>query len=199
MALIGYGRVSTDKQKTDRQRHALEEAGCVRIFEETISGKTGHRDRPELSRALDYMRPGDMLCAQEVDRLGRNLLDGLIMLNELFERGYPVKILEGIAAGEHTEKSLILNLAFALAEDRRQDISRKTRNGLEAARRSGKRLGRPRVVDEDRRRVILARRAEGQSIREISAAVGVSVGVVHGIVAGAEAINSHVDSSAKLD
>lgn len=43
-------------------------------------------------------------------------------------------MLEGIAAGEHTERSLILDLALALSEDRRRDIVRKTKNGLEAAR-----------------------------------------------------------------
>ncbi|GGP09554.1 hypothetical protein LDL08_15335 [Nonomuraea glycinis] len=41
-------------------------------------------------------------------------------------------MLEGIAAGEHTERSLILDLALALSEDRRRDIVRKTKNGLEA-------------------------------------------------------------------
>ncbi|MEV4605067.1 hypothetical protein AB0K15_47975 [Amycolatopsis sp. NPDC049253] len=40
-----------------------------------------------------------------------------------------VKVLEGRAAGEHTERNLILDLALALAEDRRCDIVRKTRNG----------------------------------------------------------------------
>jgi DNA invertase Pin-like site-specific DNA recombinase len=54
--------------------------------------------------------------SQEVDRLGRNLLEGLIVLNDLFQRGIGVKVLEGIAAGEHTEHSLILDLALALAE-----------------------------------------------------------------------------------
>jgi len=179
MALVGYGRVSTDRQNTQRQRDALNDAGCVRIFEEAISGRTGHTDRPELAKALDFMRDGDMLCVQEVDRLGRNLLDGLIMLSELFADGYAVKVLDGIAAGEHRERSLVLDIALALAEDRRRDISRKTKNGLEAARRSGKQLGRRPVVDDDKRRLILARRAEGESIRQIAAGVKVSIGVVH--------------------
>jgi hypothetical protein len=47
-----------------------------------------------------------MLCVQEVDRLGRNLLEGLIVLNDLFQRGIAVKVLEGIGAGEHTERFL---------------------------------------------------------------------------------------------
>ena len=104
------------------------------------------------------------------------------MLNDLFERGIAVKVLEGIAAGEHTERSLILDMALALAEDRRRDIARKTRNGLEAARARGRVGGRPRVVDDDLQAVILARRDRGESIREISRATGVSVGSVHSVL-----------------
>ena len=66
-------------------------------------------DRPDLLVALSYVREGDMLAVQEVDRLGRNLLEGLIVLNDLFQQGVGVKVLEGIAAGEHTERSFLLD------------------------------------------------------------------------------------------
>ena len=89
--LIGLVRVSTDKQKTRRQHDALDPI-CLKVFEEKVSGK---------------------LTAD--DRLGRNPLEGLIVLSGLFERGIGVKVLEGIAVGEHTERSLILDLALALA------------------------------------------------------------------------------------
>jgi DNA invertase Pin-like site-specific DNA recombinase len=186
MALVGLVRVSTSKQEAQRQHDDLDPI-CVKVFEEKVSGKLKVADRPGLQAALEYMRPGDMLTVQEADRLGRNLLEGLIVLTDLFGQGVAVKILEGIAAGEHVERSLILDLALALAEDRRRDIVRRTRNGLESAARQGRIGGRPRVVDEDKRRAILARRAEGQSLREISRGVGVSVAVVHGEVAAAEA------------
>ncbi|RCG24528.1 hypothetical protein DQ384_33270 [Sphaerisporangium album] len=65
-------------------------------------------------------------------------MEGLIVLNDLFQQGIGVKVLEGIAAGEHTERSLILDIALALAEDRRRDIIRKTKNGLDAARARGR-------------------------------------------------------------
>lgn len=178
MALIGLVRVSTDKQKTQRQHDALDPI-CLKVFEEKISGKLAVDDRPGLTAALEYLRDGDMLTVQEVDRLGRNLLEGLIVLNDLFQRGIPVKVLEGIASGEHTERSLILDLALALAEDRRRDIARKTKNGLESARVRGRVGGRRPVVDDDKRAAIFERRVKGQSIREIAAGVGVSVGVVH--------------------
>ncbi|MCQ4128366.1 hypothetical protein NOU13_28090 [Rhodococcus erythropolis] len=61
---------------------------------------------------------------------------------------------------------------------------RKTRNGLEAARRRGKVGGRPTVVDGDKCAAILARRDRDESIREIAAGVGVSVDTVHRVLAG---------------
>ena len=182
VALVGLVRVSTSKQETARQHDALDGL-CVKVFEEKISGSLAVDARPALGAAIDYLRPGDLLAVQEVDRLGRNLLEGLLVLNDLFSRGIAVKVLAGIAAGEHIERSLILDLALALAEDRRRDIVRKTRDGLAAARARGRIGGRPRVVDADKRRVILARHGEGESIRTIAAATKVSVGTVHNVVA----------------
>ncbi len=178
MALVGLVRVCTSKQETAQQHEALDGL-CAKVFEEKISGSIAVDARPALTAALEYTRPGDMLTVQEVDRLGRNLLEGLIVLTDLFGRGIAVKVLDGIAAGEHTERSLILDLALALAEDRRRDIIRKTNNGLAAARARGRVGGRPRVVDLDKHRTILARHRDGESIRIIAAATRVSVGTVH--------------------
>ena len=72
-ALIGYARVSTLGQLLDRQQHALAEAGCLRIFADKLSGKNA--DRPELAACLDYLRPGDTLVVQSLDRLSRSLAD----------------------------------------------------------------------------------------------------------------------------
>ncbi|MFF7308193.1 recombinase family protein [Streptomyces sp. NPDC008137] len=176
MDLIGYGRVSTDEQNTLRQRLDLEAAGCIRIFEEKISGKISHEKRPELVKALDFMRPGDMLCVQEVDRLGRNLLDGLLLMGHLGEQGYPLRVLKGIGAGDHypedhpkhdPQADMMLKLAMLLAEERRKDISRKTKNGLEAARKSGKQFGRRPVMTEPLVIQAVALRAQGFTIRQI--------------------------------
>ncbi|WP_411815815.1 recombinase family protein [Gordonia sp. SND2] len=189
MALVGLVRVSTDKQETRRQHDALDPV-CVKVFEEKVSGKLAVDKRPGLAAALEYLRPDDMLTVLEVDRLGRNLLEGLVVLTELFERGVGVKVLDGIAAGEHTERSLVLDLALALAEDRRRDISRKTKNGLDAARRRGRVGGRPSVIDDDKRAAILARRAKDESVREISRGVGVSVGTVHKVLTENHAVEA---------
>lgn len=68
---IGYARVSTFDQDLSLQRDALEEAGCERIFADTISGAKANR--PQLAAALDHLRPGDTLVVWRLDPLGRSL------------------------------------------------------------------------------------------------------------------------------
>lgn len=180
--LVGLVRVSTKGQEVQRQHDALNPI-CIKVFEEKDSGKLAVDERPGLKAAIEYLREGDMLVVQEIDRLGRNILEGLVVLNDLFDRGVQVKVLMGTAAGEYTERNVVLDIALALAEERRRDISRKTKNGLEAARKRGKVGGRPRVIDDDKRAVILARREKGESIRVIARVLDVSVGTVHKILA----------------
>lgn len=202
MALVGLVRVSTDKQNTERQHDALDPI-CLKVFEEKISGKLSTEDRPALLAAIEYVREGDMLCVQEVDRLGRNLLEGLIVLNDLFERGIAVKVLEGIAAGEHTERSLILDLALALAEDRRRDIVRKTKNGLEAARARGRVGGRKPVMTEALTVQAVALRDKGYTIRQIQPhlriAEGASKGKNPSVGAISQALQKHDATAAGVD
>ena len=63
---MGYARVSTQDPSTNLQLDALAKAGCVRIFSGSTFG--AQRDRPELSRALDYRRVGHTLAVWKLDR-----------------------------------------------------------------------------------------------------------------------------------
>lgn len=166
MALVGLVRVSTDKQNVDRQHDALDPI-CVKVFEEKVSGKLAVAERPGLSAALEYLRDGDMLCVQEVDRLGRDTLTGLMTLAELFQRNIAVKVLEGVGAGEHTEMNLLLELALVLASERRRDIVKKTKNGLDAARARGRVGGRRPVMTEPLVVQAVALREKGYSLKQI--------------------------------
>ncbi|WP_405848200.1 recombinase family protein [Streptomyces niveus] len=166
MALIGLVRVSTDKQNVDRQHDALDPI-CVKVFEEKVSGKLSVDERPGLSAALDYLREGDMLTVQEVDRLGRDTLTGLVTLAELFERNISVKVIEGVGAGEHTEMNLLLELALVLASERRRDIVKKTKDGLAAARTRGRVGGRRPVMTEALTIQAAALRDKDYTIRQI--------------------------------
>jgi DNA invertase Pin-like site-specific DNA recombinase len=65
--LIGYARVSTADQTLNLQQDALEQAGCSKIFTDTISG--AKTERVGLKQALSYVRPGDTLVVWRLDRL----------------------------------------------------------------------------------------------------------------------------------
>lgn len=135
MALMGLVRVSTKGQDVAR-KHEILEPISVKVFEEHVSSKLKVDDRPGLTVALDYLRDGGMLTVQEVDRLGRNLVEGLVVRNDLFKRGIAVKVMDGIAAAQHTERSFVLDMALALAEDRRRVTA--ARRGVTVVSRCGR-------------------------------------------------------------
>lgn len=194
MALVGLVRVSTDKQNVDRQHDALGPI-CVKVFEEKVSGKLSVAERPGLSAALDYLREGDMLCVQEVDRLGRDTLTGLMTLAELFERDIAVKVLEGVGAGEHKEMNLLLELALVLASERRRDIVKKTKDGLAAARARGRVGGRRPVMTEALTIQAVALREKGFTLRQIQPHLRIADGANKGknpsIGAISQALRAH--------
>ena len=87
MALIGYARVSTveRRQLLDRQRDALEDAGCERVFEDRASGTDP--DRPGLADCLDHLRKDDVLVVLDLDRLGRLATELVSLIDDLESQG----------------------------------------------------------------------------------------------------------------
>jgi DNA invertase Pin-like site-specific DNA recombinase len=65
MALIGYARVSTTEQHLHLQQDALEKAGCLKIYTDTISGTKS--ERKGLAEALDFIRDGDTLVVWRLE------------------------------------------------------------------------------------------------------------------------------------
>jgi DNA invertase Pin-like site-specific DNA recombinase len=140
-ALIGYARVSTSGQLLDRQQHALAEAGCIRIFADRLSGK--NTGGPELAACLDYLRPGDTLVVPSLDRLSRSLADLIEIVGTLRRQGVGFKSLHEALDTTTPGGRLVFHVFAALAEFIRELIVEGTREGLEAARARGVRLGRP--------------------------------------------------------
>ena len=89
---LGYARVSTVEQNPDAQRLRLLQEGAIRIFTDTITGKTF--DRPGLAELIDHARPGDRLCVTRLDRLGRSLRELLETVDDLKSRGIHLVSLE---------------------------------------------------------------------------------------------------------
>ena len=89
----GYARISTGKQKTDRQIDILEKYNLDRIYADVVTGSKF--DRPEYKKLTEeILREGDELYIKEVDRLGRNKRENLEELRKLKERGIIIRILE---------------------------------------------------------------------------------------------------------
>ena len=81
MSLIGYKRVSSDSQSTDRQ----DLGELDKVFEEKLSGKSA-KDRPALQAMIEYAREGDTLVVTRLDRLARSQADLHQLLNDLSKR-----------------------------------------------------------------------------------------------------------------
>jgi DNA invertase Pin-like site-specific DNA recombinase len=146
--LVGYARVSTHEQSTDLQHDALTRAGCARIFSESASG--AQRDRPELARALDYMRPGDTLVVWKLDRLARSIKQLIETVEDLQGKGIGFRSLTEAIDTTTAGGKLTFHIFAALAEFERSIIRERTRAGLDAARARGRVGGRPpSLTDKD--------------------------------------------------
>lgn len=116
---------SDGSQSLDLQRDALLAAGvdAHHIYEDLASGKDD--ERPGFVAACKALRPGDVLVAYKLDRLGRNLKHLVNTVHELTERGVGLKILAGQGASLDTTSpsgKLVFGIFAALAEFERELI-----------------------------------------------------------------------------
>jgi DNA invertase Pin-like site-specific DNA recombinase len=150
--LVGYARVSTHEQNPALQTDALEKAGCRKTFEDKISGAKAAR--PGLAEALEYVRRGDTLLVWRLDRLGRSLKDLIEIVAGLEKRGVGFRSLQELIDTTTSGGRLIFHVFGALAEFERNLIRERTRAGLEAARARGRKGGRPRTLDRQKRELL---------------------------------------------
>jgi len=172
--LIGYIRVSRDKQTTALQEDAIQKAQCERTFVDKMSGVRD--DRPEFLKMLEMARPGDVIVVWRLDRLGRSLRQLIETVNQMSERGIELRsIKENIDTTTPTGK-LMFHIIGAMAEFERDIIQERTLAGLEAARARGRKGGRPKVTETMKpRNIALAKelyKAHEKSIAEIMEQTG---------------------------
>ncbi|EDQ34541.1 Site-specific recombinase, DNA invertase (Pin)-like protein [Hoeflea phototrophica DFL-43] len=180
--IYGYARVSTKDQRLRAQRDALKAIGVDRIFEDKASGAKA--SRKGLDQMISILKPGDTVITFRLDRMGRSVLN-LAELLRHFERhgiGF-ISLTEGIDTSTPSGK-LVFNILAAIAEMQREVIAENTRSGLEAARKAGKRLGRPRAMTDQQ--IIEAKRmikGNRYSRAQIASRFGVSRMTLHRAVA----------------
>jgi DNA invertase Pin-like site-specific DNA recombinase len=150
MLTVGYIRVSTDEQDLNKQKHLLLEYAQQRqlIIGQFIEAEVSSRKTPKERRIVELqelLEKGDHLLVAELSRLGRNMLETLNIITTLSERGIQITFVrqpELSTSGAHGK--LLLAIYSYFAESERDYISLRTKQGLAAARASGKLLGRPR-------------------------------------------------------
>ncbi|MDR0753319.1 MAG: recombinase family protein [Holosporaceae bacterium] len=152
--LVGYARVSTLDQNPEFQIEELRKAGCERVFTEKISGAKANR--PKLQEALDYMRAGDTLVVWKLSRLARSLTQIMSTAKELKERKIELKVLTQKIDTSTPEGTLFFHINAAFDQFQREIIVENTKAGLKSAREKGRIGGRPKIMTEDKIRLLRA-------------------------------------------
>lgn len=164
---IGYLRVSTEEQRPDRQIDALAPI-CDELHIEKLSAIA--RKRPVYEKITSSLGQGDAFVIWDLDRAYRSAKDALIELERLRGRGVEIEIASLGLDTSTPHGKLIYTFISGLAEFERQLLSERTKQGLKAARKRGKRLGRPPKLTTPQ--VLAAKRkleAGKASIQEIAA------------------------------
>lgn len=150
--LVGYMRVSTsdERQSVDLQRDALVAAGVDErhLHQDKASG--ARDDRPGLKACMDDLREGDVLIVWKLDRLGRSLSHLIRIVEELKKRGVAFRSLTETIDTTNVHGSFLFNLFGTLAEYERALITERVNAGLAAARRRGRKGGRPPTIDAEK-------------------------------------------------
>lgn len=165
---IGYARVSTEEQNLGLQIDALSAAGCEKIFaDDGVSAVAP--ERPRFEAVLATLQRGDTLCIWKLDRAFRSLLHALQVLEELESRGAQFHSLTEAIDTTTPMGRFAYQITGAFAELERALIIERTKAGMEAARRRGVRIGRPRKLTDEQ--VI---RAQGRLMADQDTLAGIA-------------------------
>ena len=188
VAIVGYARVSMREQNPAQQEALLRAAGVERVFID--HGESSRKaSRPQLNACLDYMRPGDVLLVNSLDRLG-NDTHLITLINDFGERGIDLRSLTEPAIDTTSPMGRALyGIMAVLAQLRVDTIRANTRSGLAYARSQGRVGGRPTVMTADRISVAVAMREQGATIEKVATTLGVGTATVK------RALKRHADAA----
>lgn len=149
-AQYGYIRVSGADQNEARQVIAMREAGLDgnHIYMDKQSGKDF--ERPAYQRLVRRLRPGDLLCVQSIDRLGRNYEEVREQWRVLTkEKRVNIRVLDMPLLDTRQGKDLmdtfiadlVLQILSFVAQSERESIKKRQAEGIAAAKAKGIRFG----------------------------------------------------------
>lgn len=180
---FGYIRVSTKEQNLDRQLQAMLDEGINErdIYQEKLSGATF--ERPQYKALKEVLREGDTIVIKSLDRLGRNYEQIKQEWNDIVNiKKCNIKVLDmPVLDTTNNNKELVnkvitdivLQLLGYVAEQERNFIKQRQREGIDTAIKKGVRFGRPKAVKPDNFDLIVARVKAGeitstQAMRELN-------------------------------
>ncbi|EAQ8824062.1 recombinase family protein [Salmonella enterica] len=178
MANVGYIRVSSVQQNTERQ---LDGETLDKVFTEKVSGKNAERE--QLKAMLDYVREGDTVHVHELSRLGRNVKDLLEIIDTLKEKGVTVHFHKErltVGAESNAISNMMLNVLSSVAQMEREMMLERQAEGYAAAKAAGRIASRGNGKSVDRAGIVSAL-AAGGSVRKVAADFQVSTQTVQRI------------------
>lgn len=154
--VMGYARVSSKEQNLDRQIMQLKEyVPEENIIVDKASGENFQREGYQALKGVLGLRRGDILVITSLDRLSRSKADIKKELQWFKEEGVRLKILDlptsliEIPEGQEWIRDMIENILIevlsSIAEQERLTTKKRQKEGIEAAKRKGKHLGRPKI------------------------------------------------------
>jgi DNA invertase Pin-like site-specific DNA recombinase len=189
--ILGYARVSTRDQNLERQTDQLQQLGCERIFQEKITGLK--RERPELDKLLDRLRPDDITVVTELTRLSRSVRDLFSLVDVIHQKGAHLKSLKEPWLDTTTPQGKLLFAIFAgVSQFERDLISERTRDGLSSARARGRKGGRPPKPAKDIELALKMHENKNYSISEIVKATGMGKTTLYRYLHGSSP-NKHIN------
>lgn len=170
--IYGYSRISNRSQNAISQVEELEKYGVDEIIQEVVSGIL---KKDKLDELVERLQPGDQLIVTRHDRLGRNTLQLLTLIETLEKKQVRLHILN---IGLDTRGALakpILAILSAFSEMERNQLKEKQRIGIASARRRGVHLGRKGKFTKDGLKLALEMYKSNQyTVAQIEAATQVS-------------------------
>jgi DNA invertase Pin-like site-specific DNA recombinase len=148
-----YLRVSTKSQETKSQKHAIDrwiksqgypKAELVWYEDKGISGKT--TSRPAFQKMMGDVRANKItkLITFEISRLSRDFMDTLTIMQSLSENGVEVEVPDqGVVGFQDSMAKFMVSAKALVASQEREQIGRRIKEGLAAAKKSGTRSGKP--------------------------------------------------------
>ncbi|HHT7460343.1 TPA: recombinase family protein [Klebsiella pneumoniae] len=173
-SIIGYVRVSTNEQTVENQKQQIADAGyqvSKWYCDEATSGSVKAAERKGFGDLLAYIREGDTLIVVGIDRLGRNTIDVLSMVETLRAKGVKViSLREGFDLSTPVGK-LMLTMMAGLASLEKDLIAERRTAGIKRAQSEGVHCGRPNKVTPEQVQELIS---SGLPPKDIQKELGIS-------------------------